>query len=74
MILFSMIKGEKWFMGGKELRHLFFLEKKSPNISPFNKITGINVHQFLNLHRQFQKPCSVKNVELENRYQKYNVK
>jgi hypothetical protein len=25
-----MIKGEKWVMGGKELRHLFFLEKKSP--------------------------------------------
>jgi hypothetical protein len=22
-----MIKGEKWVMGGKELRHLFFLEK-----------------------------------------------
>jgi hypothetical protein len=23
-----MIKGEKWVMGGKELRHLFFLDKK----------------------------------------------
>jgi hypothetical protein len=23
-----MIKGEKWVMGGKELRHLFFLGKK----------------------------------------------
>jgi hypothetical protein len=24
-----MVKGEKWVMGGKELWHLFFLEKKS---------------------------------------------
>jgi hypothetical protein len=25
-----MIKGEKWVMGGKELQHIFFRKKKSP--------------------------------------------
>jgi hypothetical protein len=26
-----MIIGEKWVMGGKELQHLFFFRKKSPD-------------------------------------------
>jgi hypothetical protein len=26
-LILILIKGEKWVMGGKELQHLFFLEK-----------------------------------------------
>jgi hypothetical protein len=43
-LILILIKEEKWVMGGKDLRHLLFLEKKSPACS----IAVFNLHPFCN--------------------------
>jgi hypothetical protein len=61
MVLLWMIKGEKWVMGGKELRHLFFSKKKKPCMQHkpcIHAHTHTYIHTCMHIHTHTRKPCT----------------